>query len=108
MSGRRLIRDSRLATPGGGEPRVESAASTCGPRQTTRELSPAETNRWSNGDPGLPKETSDAALELMMAIQQYKAASGRKYPTWTEILEVLLGLGYTKDHSNASRASSAG
>jgi hypothetical protein len=32
----------------------------------------------------------------MHAIQAYKQASGRMFPTWSEVLEVLQSLGYTK------------
>ena len=36
-------------------------------------------------------------LEFMAAMQQYKKESGRNFPTWSEILEVLtLRLGYRK------------
>jgi hypothetical protein len=32
----------------------------------------------------------------MGAIQEYKARSGRMFPTWSEVLEVVRGLGYDK------------
>ena len=35
-------------------------------------------------------------LEFMGAIQDYKLSSGRKFPTWSEVLEVVLALGYVK------------
>lgn len=35
-------------------------------------------------------------LEFMLAMQAYKQSSGRIYPTWSEVLEVLTGLGYEK------------
>lgn len=35
-------------------------------------------------------------LEFMMAMQDYKRRSGRMFPTWSEVLEVLRDLGYTK------------
>jgi hypothetical protein len=35
-------------------------------------------------------------MEFMQAIQTYKQKSGRMFPTWSEILEVLQGLGYQK------------
>jgi hypothetical protein len=43
-------------------------------------------------------ERDDAAAEqeFMNAIQAYKKASGRMFPTWSEVLEVLLSLGYQK------------
>ena len=35
-------------------------------------------------------------MEFMQAIQTYKQQSGRMFPTWSEILEVLQRLGYQK------------
>ena len=32
----------------------------------------------------------------MQAIQEYKKRSGRMFPTWSEVLEVLRSLGYQK------------
>ena len=32
----------------------------------------------------------------MRAMQEYKARSGRMFPTWSEVLEVLRTLGYEK------------
>jgi hypothetical protein len=42
------------------------------------------------------REYSSAELEFMQAIQSYKHSSGRMFPTWSEVLEVLHDLGYTK------------
>lgn len=42
------------------------------------------------------REYSAAELEFMNAIQAYKAQSGRLFPTWSEVLEVVRGLGYEK------------
>jgi hypothetical protein len=42
------------------------------------------------------KDYSEAEMEFMGAIQRYKQASGRMFPTWSEVLEVLKGLGYEK------------
>ena len=39
---------------------------------------------------------SAAEAEFMHAMQEYKRSSGRKFPTWSEVLEVLRGLGYEK------------
>jgi hypothetical protein len=36
-------------------------------------------------------------LEFMNAMQAYKLRSGRNFPTWSEVLEVLRDLGYTRD-----------
>ena len=34
--------------------------------------------------------------EFQRALDDYKRRSGRQFPTWSEILEVLRGLGYAK------------
>jgi hypothetical protein len=44
---------------------------------------------------------SKAQLEFMKAMQDYKQSSGRMYPTWSEVLEVLVGLGYEKPAGDA-------
>ena len=38
-----------------------------------------------------------AETEFMKAIQFYKMSSGRMFPTWSEVLEVLHDLGYRKE-----------
>lgn len=48
-------------------------------------------------------------LEFMTAIQAYQAASGRKFPTLSETLQVLLDLGYVRplpDHSDPGKDGS--
>jgi hypothetical protein len=42
------------------------------------------------------RQYSASELEFMRAMQQYKESSGRMFPTWSEVLEVLQGLGYRK------------
>lgn len=42
------------------------------------------------------REYSVAEREFMEAMQTYKHRSGRMFPTWSEVLEVLLSLGYEK------------
>jgi hypothetical protein len=42
------------------------------------------------------REYSEAEMEFMMAMNEYKRKSGRMFPTWSEVLEVLRGLGYEK------------
>jgi hypothetical protein len=43
---------------------------------------------------------SAAEAEFVKAMQDYKASSGRMFPTWSEVLEVLKGLGYEKVESD--------
>lgn len=42
------------------------------------------------------KDYSPEELEFMQAMHAYKKSSGRMFPTWSEVLEVLRGLGYEK------------
>lgn len=42
------------------------------------------------------RDYTDAEVEFMHALDQYKRTSGRMFPTCSEILEVLAGLGYAK------------
>ncbi|MCA9084313.1 MAG: hypothetical protein KDA81_09670 [Planctomycetaceae bacterium] len=42
------------------------------------------------------RDYSDAEVEFMRAMDDYKRRSGRPFPTWSEVLEVLLSLGYRK------------
>jgi hypothetical protein len=42
------------------------------------------------------RDYSQAELEFMRAMQDYKQRSGRMFPTWSEVLEVLQALGYEK------------
>jgi hypothetical protein len=42
------------------------------------------------------RDYTEAEMEFMSAMQLYKQASGRMFPTWSEVLEVLKSLGYEK------------
>ena len=42
------------------------------------------------------RDYSPEELEFLHAMQDYKKASGRMFPTWSEALEVLQSLGYRK------------
>lgn len=42
------------------------------------------------------REYSELEIEFMHAMDEYKRASGRMFPTCSEILEVLMKLGYRK------------
>jgi hypothetical protein len=41
-------------------------------------------------------QMSDEQFEFLMAINEYKKANTRPFPTWTEVLEVIKALGYRK------------
>jgi hypothetical protein len=56
------------------------------------------------------RDYSDAEIEFMSALDDYKRRSGRMFPTCSEILEVIISLGYEKSRSgdapNAAAAES--
>ena len=42
------------------------------------------------------RDYSDNEVEFMKSMDDYKRKSGRSFPTWSEVLEVLNSLGYRK------------
>ena len=42
------------------------------------------------------RDYTDDEIEFMKAMDQYKRANRRPFPTWSEVLEVLCALGYRK------------
>lgn len=42
------------------------------------------------------REYGEEETEFMLAMDQYKRANRRPFPTWSEVLEVLKALGYRK------------
>jgi hypothetical protein len=42
------------------------------------------------------RDYSGDEIEFMKAMDDYKRQSGRNFPTWSEVLEVVRSLGYTK------------
>ena len=55
------------------------------------------TNRRRHIDPTTCERDYTAdEVEFMNAVAEYKRTSGRKFPTYSEMLEVLRSLGYTK------------
>lgn len=42
------------------------------------------------------RDYSGNEVEFMRAMDAYKRKSGRPFPTWSEVLEVLISLGYRK------------
>ncbi len=41
-------------------------------------------------------------VEFMKAMDEYKRTSGRMFPTWSEVLEVVRALGYAKSTPEAA------
>lgn len=71
-------------------------------RKATAQAHRAASARHSSGrrrfiDPTTcDRDYSKAEREFMEAMQAYKLKSGRMFPTWSEVLEVLIDLGYEK------------
>lgn len=42
------------------------------------------------------RDYTDDEIEFMRAMDDYKRRSGRQFPTWSEVLEVIRDLGYRK------------
>ena len=82
-------------------------------RRATAQALRAATARNSSGrrrfvDPTTcDRDYSLAEREFMQAMQDYKMRSGRMFPTWSEVLEVLRDLGYEKPDEFASCTNSA-
>ena len=51
------------------------------------------------------RDYSGEEIEFMRAMDDYKRASGRMFPTCSEILEVIRALGYTRPQPEAAEAS---
>jgi hypothetical protein len=51
------------------------------------------------------RDYTDAEVEFMHALDQYKRSSGRMFPTCSEVLEVLRDLGYEKKTGFVALAS---
>jgi hypothetical protein len=86
-------------------PRADTVAGSCAEwtnRRATELATRAAHARQSSGrrrfvDPTTcERDYSEAELEFMKAMNEYKQSSGRMFPTWSEVLEVLCSLGYEK------------
>lgn len=42
------------------------------------------------------RDYTDEEIDFMKAMDDYKRKSGRQFPTWSEVIEVLRSLGYRK------------
>lgn len=69
--------------------RVDQGHDTTGGRRKVerrRHIDPTTCERDYNND----------EVEFMTAMDDYKRRSGRQFPTWSEVLEVMRSLGYRK------------
>jgi hypothetical protein len=84
--GRRYVKDRRVAPEAKfrGEERRESPRRNKVERR--RQIDPTTCERDYQPD----------EVEFMKAMDDYKRRSGRQFPTWSEVLEVIRDLGYRK------------
>lgn len=47
--------------------------------------------------PQKPDQMDPEVLEFVQAIDDYKRANGRPFPSWSEVLEIVKALGYERD-----------
>jgi hypothetical protein len=90
--------DSRTQDPGG---LTTAAPGDAWPYGEARRLRAAAARRASGRRRGIDPTTCERdytadELEFLRAMQEYKQRCGRPFPTLTEALEVLWGLGYRK------------
>jgi hypothetical protein len=48
-----------------------------------------------------PDEMSAEVIEFITAIDEYKRLNQRPFPSWSEVLEIVKGLGYEKPEDEA-------
>jgi hypothetical protein len=88
-----LHHDPKPSPPPGDDPHNPGARA----RATRAAQARAASGRRRNVDPATcDRDYTPAEVEFMRAMHAYKQSSGRMFPTWGEVLEVLRGLGYEK------------
>lgn len=88
----RRIQNRRI---GGDRRRTNVEAEFKGPDRRNTERRKVERRRLI--DPTTcERDYSLDEVEFMKAMDEYKRKSGRMFPTWSEVLEVVRGLGYVK------------
>jgi len=98
---RRDVKDRRSST----DRRTKNGTVKVERRQGERR---AKVNRRRQIDPTTcERDYSVDEIEFMQALDAYKRSSGRMFPTCSEVLEVLRGLGYHKRPTQEDKAQQA-
>lgn len=93
---RRSIRRRQQSTPTIPEP-VDLSAETINREERRQIADRRRQDRRRQIDPTTcERDYSSGEIEFMRAMDDYKRKSGRPFPTWSEVLEVLTSLGYRK------------
>ena len=92
------VRDAAVAERGTDESESDAWINRRATAQATRAANARQiSGRRRFVDPTTSeREYTEAEMEFMMAMNEYKRSSGRMFPTWSEVLEVLQALGYEK------------
>lgn len=81
-----------------GVDRREAASGTACPAQERRVMQRRKVERRRQIDPTTcERDYTPDEIEFMRAMDEYKRKSGRQFPTWSEVLEVIRGMGYKRD-----------
>jgi hypothetical protein len=97
-SPRRAARSEPASAPAWENPKKSARA-----RRAALARPPAATE-WTQPRPSAPaaEEPGDVVEEFARAMAEYRQRSGRMFPTWCEVLEVLQSLGYRRVASAGS------
>lgn len=100
MDRRRSDRRSKAAAEKTQKPEV-AVEETKGPEEAEPKMERrAKVNRRRQIDPTTcERDYTNDEIEFMQALDAYKRSSGRMFPTCSEILEVIRGLGYSRGGS---------
>ena len=99
----RSIRSSTSAGPGGidvtrSAPRRRACPAEESPGGRARPERRAKKDRRRRIDPTtFDKQYTDDEMEFMNAMQRYKEISGKSFPTYREVIRVVVGLGYRRE-----------
>jgi len=75
--------------------RVKTTSNYAGEERRTTDRRKVERRRMV--DPTTcERDYSDDEVDFMRAMDEYKRKSGRQFPTWSEVLEVLHSIGYRR------------
>ena len=92
-----LITDRRAAHDRRKTPRRQEAAAAAPAAEERRTSSRRKVERRRQIDPTTcERDYNEEQVTFMKAMDDYKRRSGRMFPTWSEVLEVLVSLGYRK------------
>lgn len=85
-----------------GAAKKKAVAKKAGSKKTSSKKAPSKSGgaKTSAKKPirkGPTTEVTPDVLEFINALDDYKKDKNRPFPTWSEVLEVVKGLGYRKD-----------